>query len=376
MQANHELFTHLAQSNGQNRNEYRWAVPQELPLAAKLAGHVSAIGKQLLKRHPPVDEEIARHQMVIEWGGQLADMILSLGQPVPEDQVRYCNRGSGARKREEVRIALYQEPVEVGDFLREPLWAATKTVICTSATLTVNGRFDYFCRQTGAPHKNAIQRVIASPFDYPKQALLYTPHGLYPQYGEGEDEYVRKLAAEIEQLVQASQGRAFVLCTSTRRVKQLFDMLAPRLPYACYRQGMASREELLDLFRNDAGGAVLFATKSFWEGVDVPGKALSLVIIDKLPFAPHQDPVIQHREQRIREAGGNPFVQIMLPEAILALKQGVGRLIRAETDRGVMAILDSRVNTKRYGPQVIASLPRARRTLRFEDVAAFFEEED
>ncbi len=122
--------------------------------------------------------------------------------------------------------------------------------------------------------------------------------------------------------------------------------------------------------------AVLFATKSFWEGVDVPGELLSLVIIDKLPFAPYRDPVVQHREQRIREAGGNPFMQVMLPEAILALKQGVGRLIRAETDRGVMAILDSRINTKRYGSQVIASLPRARRTLRFEDVAAFFAEEE
>jgi len=120
--------------------------------------------------------------------------------------------------------------------------------------------------------------------------------------------------------------------------------------------------------------AVLFATKSFWEGV--PGEALSLVIIGRLPFAPHRDPVIQHWRQRIREAGGNSFTQYSLPEAILGLKQGVGRLIRTETDRGVMAVLDSRVNTKRYGPQVIASLPRALRTLWFEDVAAFFGEEE
>ena len=139
---------------------------------------------------------------------------------------------------------------------------------------------------------------------------------------------------------------------------------------------MAPRNELLDLFRNDTNGAVLFATKSFWEGVDVPGEALSLVIIDKLPFAPHRDPVVQHRSQRIREAGGNPVAQYSLPEAILGLKQGVGRLIRTETDRGVMAVLDSRINTKWYGPQVIASLPRARRTLCFEDVMAFFEEKE
>jgi ATP-dependent DNA helicase DinG len=128
----------------------------------------------------------------------------------------------------------------------------------------------------------------------------------------------------------------------------------------------------LDEFRNNPGGAVLFATRSFWEGVDIPGEALSMVIIDKLPFAPYRDPVYQRREQQVREAGGNPFLQISLPEATLTLKQGVGRLIRAETDRGVMAILDSRINTARYAHQIIASLPPARRTTRFEDVVAFF----
>jgi Rad3-related DNA helicase len=376
--ANHELFSTLAQSGGRDGGR-RWAGPRELPLARTLADQVNAISRQLLKRYPPVpgaderNEENARHQMAVEWAQQLAGEILCLGRPVPDDAVRYCEQSQG--KTEQSRVTLCQEPVEVAEFLRESLWKATKTVICTTATLTVDRRFDYFCRQTGAPGDRAIQRVIESPFDFPSQALLYTPHGLYPQYGQGEDGYVQKLAAEVERLVRASRGRAFVLCTSTRRTEQLFDLLAPKLPYACYRQGMAPRNELLDLFRNDAAGAVLFATKSFWEGVDVPGEALSLVIIDKLPFAPHRDPVIQHRSQRIRDAGGNPFVQYTLPEAILALKQGVGRLIRAETDRGVMAVLDSRVNTKRYGPQVIASLPRARRTLRFEDVAAFFEVE-
>jgi len=283
---------------------------------------------------------------------------------------------------EQARVVLCQEPTEVAEFLRESLWKATQTVICTSATLAVNRRFDYFRWQTGAPREGIVQRIIESPFDYPSQALLYTPHGLYPQYGEGEELYVQKLAAEVERLVRASRGRAFVLCTSTRRAKQLFDLLAPRLIYDCYRQGMAPRNELLDLFRNETEGAVpsegrvLFATKSFWGGVDIPGESLSLVIIDKLPFAPHRDPVIRHREQRIRDAGGNPFTQATLPEAILALKQGVGRLIRTETDQGVIAILDSRLNTKRYGPQVVASLPRARRTFRFEDVVAFFAEEE
>jgi len=373
--ANHELFAYLAQ-RGDRNGERRWASPPELPLARALADQVNAIRRQLMKRYPPVpgadegNEENAQHQMALEWAARLADEILTLSRPTPDDAVRYCEQGTG--KTELTRVVLCQEPVEVAAFLHESLWQATKTVICTSATLTVNQEFAHLRRQIGAPQDGVIQRIIESPFDYPRQAMLYTPHGLYPQYGEGEKTYVHKLSTEVERLVRASRGRAFVLCTSTRRAEQLFHRLAPRLPYTCYCQGMAPRSELLDLFRNDAGGAVLFATKSFWEGVDVPGEALSLVIIDKLPFAPHRDPVIEHRGQRIRDAGGNPFTQYALPEAILALKQGVGRLIRTETDRGVMAILDSRINTKRYGPQVIASLPRARRTLRFEDVQAFF----
>jgi ATP-dependent DNA helicase DinG len=376
MQVNHELFTHLAQSGGE-RNERRWAMSGELTLAGKLAGHVNQIGRQLLKRYRSgagaSDEEDARHQIAIEWASQLADTIQTLSQPAPDDQVKYCEKGFG--QAEQARVVFCQEPVDVAEFLGECLWKATKTVVCTSATLTVNRRFDHFRRRLGTPHEGTIQRAIASPFDFPNQALLYTPHGLYPEYGAGESGYVDKLAAEVERLLRASRGRAFVLCTSTRRAEQLFDLLAPRLRYTCYLQGTAPRNKLLDMFRNDADGAVLFATKSFWEGVDIPGAALSLVIIDKLPFAPHQDPVIQHREQRIREAGGSPFMHYMLPEAILALQQGVGRLIRAETDRGVMAILDSRIITKRYGAQMVASLPPARRTLRFEDVAAFFAEE-
>jgi ATP-dependent DNA helicase DinG len=263
--------------------------------------------------------------------------------------------------------------LDVAGFLREKLFDATKTVACTSATLTVDRRFDYFRRQLGMPD-GAIERSIPSPFDFPNQALLYTPPGLTPQYGDGEEAYAEMLTDEVERLVRASQGRAFVLCTSARRMRYLYDALWPRLPFNCLRQGLASRAELLDEFKSHADGAVLFATRSFWEGVDVPGDALSLVIIDKLPFAPFRDPVYQRREQRVRETGGNPFLDISLPEATLTLKQGVGRLIRTETDRGVMAILDSRIITARYGAQMRDSLPPARRTTRFADVATFFQQ--
>jgi len=237
----------------------------------------------------------------------------------------------------------------------------------------VGSGFEFLRRQIGVPGDGVIECVIESPFDFPNQALLYTPNGLEPQYGPGEEAYVLELAREIWRLVRASQGRAFVLCTSTRRMNELYEILNPHLDYACYCQSSdLSRAELIDLFKNDEGGAVLFATRSFWEGVDIPGSALSLVIIDKLPFAPHRDPVVQHRHQLIRDRGGNPFQEMTLPEAILAVKQGVGRLIRTETDRGVMAVLDSRINTKRYGQQVVVSLPRARRTRRIADVRRFF----
>jgi Rad3-related DNA helicase len=378
VQSNHRLFTELSRRMDQDGGR-RVAAPQELPVALTVAGHLKTLHGQLLRKYPPVpgtgegNQENLRHQRAMEWAAELAYGVQTLGRAVPDGEVRYLDRTWGAS--EAARVSLHQEPIEVAEFLHTALWEATRTVICTTATLAVNQRFDYFRQQVGAPQEGVYQRIIDSPFDYGRQALLYTPQGLYPQYGEGEEAYVGALGAEVERLVNASRGRAFVLCTSTRRAHQLFNLLAPQLQYTSYCQGTAPRNELLDLFRNDAGGAVLFATKSFWEGVDVPGAALSLVIIDKLPFAPHRDPVIQHRQQRIREAGGNPFYQYTLPEAILALKQGVGRLIRRETDRGVMAILDSRINTKRYGPQMIASLPRARRTLRFEDVAAFFDAE-
>ena len=375
LQANHELFAYLADT-GDHDYARRWALPGELPLATTLAGHIGSISSQLLSRLPAgpgtseTDEGIGRYQMAVEWAAQLADTIHGLGHPAPDDAVRYCEKGPG--KTEQARVTLCQEPIAVNDFLLEAFWKATKTVICTSATLTVNGGFEHLRWQTGAPRQDVAQQTIESPFDFASQALLYTPHGLIPQYGDGEEGYVQELADEVRQLVRASRGRAFVLCTSTRRARQLYELVKPTLTYACYRQGMAPRNELLDLFRDDERGAVLFATKSFWEGVDIPGDALSLVIIDKLPFAPHLDPVVQRKEQRIRDAGGNPFIGYMLPEAILALKQGIGRLIRSETDRGVIAILDSRLNTKRYGPQVVSSLPRARRTTRLEDVQTFF----
>jgi len=374
---NSSLFESLSHKPSKER---RWAVQGELEEGLALADRLNKIHKALLRSYPPVggedeeNEENARHQATIVWAAELADMVHALAETPPPDHVRYCEERPG--RSGPGSITLHREPIQVADFLQEALFGPVKRVICTGATLAVGGGFGYFRQQTGAPRKQAIERVIESPFDYPNQALLYTPDGLVPQYGAGEEAYALNLGREIWRLIQASRGRAFVLCTSRRRMNELYELISPHLEYSCYCQGDGlSRAELLDLFQNDAAGAVLFATKSFWEGVDIPGASLSLVIIDKLPFTPHFDPVVQHRHQHIRDQGGNPFDEMTLPEAILALKQGVGRLIRTETDRGVIAILDSRINTKRYGQQIVASLPRARRTRRIADVRQFFEHE-
>jgi Rad3-related DNA helicase len=378
VQSNSDLFRFLAQM-AESTAERRWMMDGELQPAMALVGNLQSIHGQLRRTYPPIkgdeeNEENARHQATLEWTAQLVNEVTQLAQIASEDHVRYCESWTGDTRPDD--LILQREPLDVTDFLREKLFDAHRTVVCTSATLTINRRFDYFRRRLGAPdpgNGRLIERQIESPFDFRNQALLYTPNGLMPQYGDAEPAYEELLAREVERLVRASRGRAFVLCTSARRMRNLFAELEPRLPYNCLQQGTASRAELLELFKSDLHGAVLFATRSFWEGVDVPGDALSLVIIDKLPFAPHLDPVNQIRERRVREAGGNPFLDISLPEAALTLKQGVGRLIRSETDRGVMAILDSRINTARYGPQMISSLPPARRTSQFEDVVAFFQ---
>jgi len=378
VQLNHLLFEELAQRAP--RFERRWAMTDSLETGQALADRVHRIARRLLKAYPPQpgedeeSEENRHHQLTLEWADELVLQLRALSSDPPADQVRYCEESS-ARGNGLERILLCQEPIQVADFIQEGIFAPIRRVICTGATLAVNSRFDYFRRLVGVPG-DAIERVIDSPFDYPRQALLYTPYGLAPQYGEGEEEYVLALGREVWRLLQASRGRAFVLCTSARRMTQLYELISPHLEYPCYCQGTGfSRAELLERFQNDPDGAVLFATRSFWEGVDIPGEALSLVIIDKLPFAPHRDPVVQHRQQWIVEQGGNAFHDMTLPEAILTLKQGVGRLIRTETDRGVIALLDSRLNTKGYGRRVLSSLPPARRVHHIREVRAFFEQE-
>lgn len=266
-------------------------------------------------------------------------------------------RGSG--------VFLQAAPIQVADRIRELLFEVTDTVILTSATLAVGGNFDYVRERVGVRH--ARECVVASPFDYGSQSLLYLPEHL-PE--PNAPEFTNSAAAEIVRLVEASRGRAFVLCTSVRQMEAFGKRLHGRIEYPLLVQGSEPRHLLLQRFRSTPG-AVLVATSSFWQGVDVPGEQLSLVIIDRLPFASPADPVTAARIEMLRHQGRNPFAEFQVPEAVLALKQGFGRLIRSRRDRGVLALLDRRIVTKPYGKIFLDSLPDLVRTNSLEQVSSF-----
>ena len=244
---------------------------------------------------------------------------------------------------------LTASPIDVADLMRRHILRAGPTPILTSATLTAAGTFEYTRKRLGLD--DADELVVASSFDYARQAMLYVPRDLPPAI-EG---FSAAAAARTLELLAITGGRAFLLFTSHRALREAADRLAA-LPYPRLVQGDAPRAALIDRFRSTPH-AVLFGTGSFWEGVDVPGDALSLVVIDKLPFAPHTDPLVAARMQSCAEAGGDPFAAIQLPAAAIALKQGFGRLIRRRDDRGIVAILDGRIVTRGYGRMFLDTLP-------------------
>jgi ATP-dependent DNA helicase DinG len=264
-------------------------------------------------------------------------------------------------------LYLQATPIDVSQTLATHLMQRVNTVILTSATLTVAGQFEYTQRRLGL--QNARTLAIESHYNYARQTLLYVPrHVPDPR----QPDFSRHAAVEIENLVRASRGRAFVLFTSYQHMRHVCELLRERLGYPVLLQGDAPRNALIESFRATPG-AVLFGTSSFWQGVDVQGEQLSCVVIDRLPFAVPTDPVIAARVDAIRESGGNPFYEYQIPQAALALKQGFGRLIRAATDRGVVALLDNRVTKLPYGRVFFDSLPAYRFTNNLKDVQEFFD---
>jgi ATP-dependent DNA helicase DinG len=262
---------------------------------------------------------------------------------------------------------LQATPIDVSQILDDKLFDAVDGVILTSATLAVAGGFDFLKARLGL--RNARTLIVPSHFDYAEQALLYVPQSLPDPRSPA---FVSAAAREIIELLFLSHGRAFVLFTSNQAMRLIYDRVSFEVPYQTLLQGTAPRNALLEEFRATPN-AVLFATASFWQGVDVPGEQLSCVIIDKLPFAVPSDPVVQARVTAIKEEGGDAFNSYQVPQAAIALKQGFGRLIRSRSDRGVLALLDNRITKTRYGQIFFDSLPDYAFTTSRDDVERFFD---
>ncbi len=262
-------------------------------------------------------------------------------------------------------IFLRASPVDVSELLREKLFDKVESCILTSATLSSSGSFNFVRERLGLDSAKTSGFTAPSSFDYESQAMLYLPQAMPDPRAP---EFTQFAAAEIIKIIGVTHGHAFVLCTSNQSMNALYELVSSRVDYPCLVQGSMSKAGLLDKFR-ETPNAVLFATASFWQGVDVQGKQLSCVIIDKLPFAVPTDPIVAARSRFIDENGGRSFTDYSVPQAVISLKQGIGRLIRSRTDRGVIAILDPRLRTKPYGRDFLTSLPRMRITSEIEDLS-------
>jgi ATP-dependent DNA helicase DinG len=310
---------------------------------------------------------------------------LSALTPKPEEVITIARRASELRRElifllesEEKGYVYWYErrgrglfltatPIDVGEILREKLFDQFDTVVLTSATIAVGGRFDYLKQRLGV--MPAYEVVLPQEFNFHEQALLYIPRTLpdvrHPTFSAGA-------AHEIARLLEISHGRAFCLFTSYAQMRDVHERVSGRVSFPLLLQGTAPRSILLERFRSTPH-AVLFATSSFWQGVDVPGAQLSCVIIDKLPFAVPSDPIVAARMQALEQDGRNAFADYQIPEAVLALKQGFGRLIRSKTDRGILAILDNRILRMQYGKIFLESLPDYATTQNLAEVALFME---
>ncbi len=273
-------------------------------------------------------------------------------------------RGAGGRERH--NIFLQATPIDVAPILKMALFDKLECAVLTSATLTVGGGFDYMRQRLGLEHPREL--LLPSHFDYENQAILYVPPDLPDPR---TPEFVVEAAERIRELLEITRGRAFVLFTSYAQMKEIYARLLGKMDFTMLLQGDAPRNALLEEFRLTPH-AVLFATSSFWQGVDVQGEQLSCVIIDRLPFAVPTDPIVAARVKAIDADGGNAFFQYQVPAAVISLKQGFGRLIRSLDDRGLLALLDNRILKKSYGRVFLESLPNYARTTVIADVEAFF----
>jgi ATP-dependent DNA helicase DinG len=337
-----ENWVHAHWKDGQRKpveNEAEAERRRDLALRA-IAGHIATV------------DRIESAALQAQSGALPADEI---------DAVAWVERGEG-----DARYEINAAPFAVGDFLRSSLFARTRSVVLTSATISTGGSFAFLRASLGVD--DAQELVAPSPFDYERQARLYVaPPSLNPK----SQDFARRAAPLIEEILDRTEGRAFVLFTSYARLHEVYALLRERLNFPLRMQGDLPRTALLDWFRSTRN-AVLFATGTFWEGIDVVGDALSCVVIDRLPFPSPGEPLVAARIAALEARGHSGFEEYMIPSAIVRLKQGFGRLIRSTTDRGVVALLDGRAASMGYGATILAALPPAKRIDDLADLSQLF----
>ena len=355
-----DAFAHALASIRGGRDRLDWT---ELPDAFIEALHTANAAVELLAQGvKDTGSDDAGLKACVRRGDALADGLAQMLGFGPEDGVRWVEISGRS-------FTLGYCPFEVADRLRELMTARPCAWVFTSATLAVGGDFNHFLGRVGATDARTLN--VASPFDFENQAMLYLPQGM-PE--PSDPTHTTAVLAAALPLIEAADGRTFLLFTSHRALKEAARLLRLRKGFEerfpMLVQGEAPRETLLKKFR-EVEHSVLLGTSSFWEGVDVRGTALALVVIDKLPFAAPDDPVLKARLEGIRRRGGNPFFEYQVPQAVLALKQGFGRLIRDREDFGVVAICDPRLRTRAYGRMFVQSLPPARLTEEGDEAARF-----
>lgn len=337
--------------------------------ANELLSLLSSLNTQLLEQNTEGNDALKERldgyrRMLGRMRGELENLFFA----EEANYFKWCEKPTGSRF---VNCYLHYSPITVAEILRDALWGNNESVICTSATLSNSGTFNYIKKRLGTPECNEI--MLGSPFDYMSQALLYVPEDLAQPSERWE--YADSVAERIKELLIAANGRAFILFTSYRMLNSVFDRLADDVPFRLLKQGDMSNERLIQEFREDPA-TCLMGVHSFWEGVDVKGERLSCVIIDKLPFGVPNSPMNKARCDQIVKEGGDWFNDYAIPQAQIRLKQGFGRLIRTKTDYGVVAILDSRIHTKRYGKEFLRYLPHCPGTKKVERIKKFLGTEE
>jgi ATP-dependent DNA helicase DinG len=349
-----QFFTSLPRPPAGNESRLTLE-PRQLPEAARdamlrLDAELEALSAHCKLRSGAGEAvaQMARRAAAIR--DDVASILDGRASPAPEKQQVAWTELRGRS------VSLGASPVDVSAIMREEVFGRTRAVVLTSATLATDGSFAFTKQRLGVASE-VDELVVPSPFDYPRQAALYTPRTMPDPRDPG---FLEAAAEEIVALVELTGGGAFVLTTSVRAMQELARRCVPRLRNLAFVQGAAPKAALLEGFRKD-GHAVLFATASFWEGVDVPGDALRLVVIDKLPFDVPTDPLVAARTKRLEDEGRQAFMEYLVPAAAISLKQGFGRLVRTRKDHGIVAVLDRRLTTKGYGKVFLRSLPPAKR---------------